>query len=135
MDQNLLRGMNGERGQASVELIMVLPVLLLVIVAVFQVALGLNCYMVITSASREGARRGAETNDATEARDAARRAAGGLPGSRAEVTVDFPQGRAKGRPVRVTVTYRMPFLIPVVSRLIPRSTFVRSTSMALERGE
>lgn len=128
-------GKTGERGQASVELIIVLPVLLLVTAAVCQVALGLNCYLVVISASREGARKGAETNDMDAAREAARKASSGLPGDRPTVEVDFPEGRARGRPIRVTVIYRMPLLIPVVGRLVPRSTFSRSTSMALERGE
>lgn len=112
-----------------------LPVLLLVIVAVCQVALGLNCYLVITAASREGARRGAETGDLTEAREAASRAAEGLPGDRPEVEATLPEGRARGRPIRVTVKYTMPLLLPGLEHLVPKARFSRSTCMALERGE
>lgn len=56
----------GLEGQSTVELALALPVLILVAVAVCQVAVGLNCYLVVTAASREGARRGAETNDVVE---------------------------------------------------------------------
>jgi len=124
----------GEHGQAAVEFALVLPVLLLITLVVCQVALSLNCYLVVTSASREGARRGAETNDTDAARKAAMSAAGGLPGTGPEVEVSFPEGRAKGSPVVVTVTYRMPLLLPGLERLISRPSFKRSTTMALERG-
>jgi len=124
----------GEHGQAAVEFALVLPVLLLITLVVCQVALSLNCYLVVTSASREGARRGAETNDTDAARKGAMSAAGGLPGTGPEVEVSFPEGRAKGSPVVVTVAYRMPLLLPGLERLISRLSFKRSTTMALERG-
>ena len=126
--------MRGEHGQAAVEFALVLPVLLLITLVVCQVALTFNCYLVVTSASREGARRGAETNDTDAARKAAMSAAGGLPGTGPEVEVSFPEGRAKGSPVVVTVAYRMPLLLPGLERLISRLSFKRSTTMALERG-
>lgn len=122
------------RGQATVELVLALPVLLIVTAAVCQVAVGLNCYLVVTAASREGARRGAETNDTGEARKAAESAARGLPGEPAGIDVDFPGGRGKGNPIRVTVTYKMPLLIPAVGHIVPKPTFKGTTSMALEKG-
>lgn len=127
-------GIGGERGQAAVELALVLPVLLLVTVAACQVAMGLNCYLVVGSASREGARRAAETNDAAQARDASLVAAKGLPGGAPSVEVAFPKGRGKGSPVVVKVAYRMPLLLPGLGSLVPRPTFSRSTTMSLEKG-
>ncbi|MBK5093225.1 MAG: pilus assembly protein [Actinobacteria bacterium] len=122
------------RGQATVELALALPVLILVAVAVCQVAVGLNCYLVVIAASREGARRGAETNDVVETRKAAGNASKGLPGEPAGIDVEFPEGRGRGSPIKVTVTYRMPLLIPIVSHLVPQATFKKTTCMALERG-
>jgi Flp pilus assembly protein TadG len=118
-----------------VEFALVLPVLLIMTVAVCQVAFALNCYLVVTAASREGARRGAETNDAEKARNAVSSAATALPGPKPRVEVSFPEGRSKGSPIRVTVTYDMPFLIPGLDHLIPRAKLSMSTSMALERGD
>lgn len=122
-------------GQASVEFALVLPALLIITVAVCQVALALNCYLVATAASREGARRGAETNDPEAAREAAGAAASGLPGPKPNIDVSFPDGRARGSAVKVTVTYRMPLLVPGLERLLSQPRFSRSTSMALERDE
>lgn len=126
------RRVRRSRGQATVEFALVLPVLLLVTAAICQVALALNCYLVVTGASRDGARRGAETNDSEEARDAAAKSCSGLPGGRPSVEVSFPQGRSRGMPVRVTVAYRMPLLVPGLDHLLPDATFRGSTSMALE---
>lgn len=123
-----------DEAQAAVELALVLPVLLLITVAVCQVALALNCYLVINSAGRDGARRAAETNDSEAGRKAALESASGLPGGHPEVVVAFPEGRDKGSPVTVTVSYRMPILLPGLDKLVPRPSFKASTSMALERG-
>lgn len=125
----------GYEGQASVELILVLPVLLVVVAAVCQVALALNSYLVITAASREGARRGAETGSAEAAEKAALKSCSGLPGGSPSVVVDFPQGREKGDPVRVSVSYSVPLLVPGLENLLSGPTFRGSTSMALEKGE
>lgn len=123
-----------ERAQSTVELALVLPVLLLVMAAVCQLGLALNCYMVVTSAGRDGARRAAETNDPDAARKAALDSAAGLPGERPQVEVAFPEGRDKGSAAKVTVSYRMPLLLPGLDRIIPRPMFRSSASMALEKG-
>jgi len=126
-------GSDYSSGQATVEFAMLIPILLLVIAAAFQIALSLNCYLVVSSSSREGARIGAETGDVAEAKRAALKASGGLPGEKANVEVDFPEGHSKGNPIRVTVSHDMPILIPGLSSLLPQVRFKKSTIMALER--
>jgi Flp pilus assembly protein TadG len=126
---------SGARGQASVEFILVIPLLLIVAAAVVQVAYSLNCYLGVTAASREGARKGAETNSAGAARQAALSAASTLPGERPRVEVAFPQGRSRGDQVRVTVIYKVPLVVPGLKQMLPEFRFRRSTSMALERDE
>ncbi|MBU1671871.1 MAG: pilus assembly protein [Actinobacteria bacterium] len=121
-----------DSGQAAVEFALVLPVLLLVILAICQVGVALNCYLVVTAASRDGARRGAETNDIEDARRAALKAAEGLPGNPPEVQVACPDGRDRGDRVTVTLVYRMP-LLEGLGRLLPEVRFSRSTTMILER--
>ena len=123
------------RGQASVEFVLVMPLLLIVAAAFLQVAFSLNCYLAVTAASREGARKGAETNSVEAARRAALSAASTLPGERPRVEVAFPQGRSRGDPVRVTVTYHVPLVVPGLKQMLPDFRFRRSTSMALERDE
>ncbi|MDD5447575.1 MAG: TadE/TadG family type IV pilus assembly protein [Actinomycetota bacterium] len=120
--------------QATVELVLLLPVLLVIALAICQVALALNSYLIVTASSREGARRGAETNNPQEARRAALRAAEPLAGNEPSIEVDFPEGRSKGSPIRVTVSCKPAFLIPGIDKFLPQPTFKGSTLMALERG-
>lgn len=127
-------GAGGEGGQATVEFALVMPLILILAVAVCQVAVFLNCRLILLAASREGARRAAETGDAGEARAAALSAATALSGDRPRVSVTFPEGRSKGSPVKVELTYRVPLVVPGLSRLIQPACFHCSTWMALEKG-
>jgi Flp pilus assembly protein TadG len=52
-----------EHGQALVEFALVLPLLILLMVGVFDLGWGIYCYTVVSSAAREGARYG--TTDLT----------------------------------------------------------------------
>jgi len=50
----------GERGQSLVEMAFTLPVLLLLVVGVAEVGNGLNAYLTVVDAGRDGARLGAK---------------------------------------------------------------------------
>ncbi|MBN1288949.1 MAG: pilus assembly protein [Actinobacteria bacterium] len=128
-------GTRGSRGQSTVEFALVLPAVVLVLIAIIQVAISLNCYLAISNASRQGARSASSSNDIETGRRTALKATSGLPGDSASVDVEFPKGRSKGSPVKVTVTYKMPLVFPGIEKLIPQPTFKRSTTMALERGQ
>jgi hypothetical protein len=57
-----LRSSSGERGQALLELALVTPVLVLLVMAIFQFAYVLETQIGLTNASREAARRAAATS-------------------------------------------------------------------------
>jgi len=101
----------------------VLPIVLVALLLVVQVALIAGEQLSVQQAAREGARAAAVWNDDSRARDAALRA-GGLDPDRTTVTVE-PSSRAVGDPVRVTVTYRPEVGVPYVGRYVP-STLVLS---------
>jgi Flp pilus assembly protein TadG len=50
----------GERGQSLIELAITLPLLLLLVVGVVEVGNGLNAYMTLVDAGRDGARLGSK---------------------------------------------------------------------------
>lgn len=129
---NILHG-NTKIGQSTVEFTILLPLMLLAIVALAYISLAFNCYMTISTASREGAREGARSNSAESANRAALSSLRNLRGGDKRVEVSFPEGRNKGKPISVTVHYKMPSLLPFLSRIIPRLTFSRTTTMILER--
>jgi Flp pilus assembly protein TadG len=122
----------GERGTASVEFAAVLPLVLISLLLVVQVALVVAEQLIVQHAAREGAREAAVWNDDARARDAAIRA-GNLESDRADVTVT-PSDRPVGSPVLVTVRYRVPLVVPYVTRFLPTEvTLTASSEYRVER--
>ena len=121
------RGPRSQTGQATVELALCLPVVVLVLLLVVQVALVARAQVLVVHAAREGAR--AEVVRAGAAGAAARRA----PGLRADrVQVDSaPAGDA----VAVTVRYRAPTDVPLVGALVGDPELRATVVMLVERDE
>jgi len=115
-----LRPSRGERGSASVEFAAVLPLALIALLLVVQVALVVAQQLVVQHAAREGAREAAVWNDDARAREAVLRA-GNLDSDRADIEVT-PSDRPVGTPVRVTVHYRVALIVPYVSHFLPSET-------------
>ncbi len=110
--------------------------LLVVMLALCQTALALCCYLGVHHASREGVRKGVETNDSELAKRYARSAASWLPGAQEnlQVSVRYPKGNERGDPMEVEVEYRMPLLFPLLENLIPGDIkFRHTTTMNIER--
>jgi Flp pilus assembly protein TadG len=106
----------GSRGQATVELALVLPLVVLMLLAVVQVALIARDEILVVHAAREAVREAA----VTAADGAARRAAeagSGLTGPRLGVRV--VRRGAPGGQVQVAVNYRAPTDVPLVGALVP----------------
>jgi hypothetical protein len=113
-----------EDGQATVELALLLPVVVVLLLSVLQLGLVARDVVLVTHASREAARAAAVDADP----HAAHRAAAATPGlqdHRLEVVA--PGGDAPGGHVRVEVTYRIPTAVPLVGPLLGDRT-VRSTA-------
>ncbi len=124
---------NQKKAQATVEFAILVPLMLILIVALVYIALAFNCYLTISTASREGAREGARSNSEVNANRAALSSLKNLHGGDKRVVVSFPEGRSKGKPISVTVSYKMPSPLPFLSRILPRLAFSRTTTMILER--
>ena len=121
-----------ERGAASVEFACVLPLVLISLLLVVQVALVVAEQLIVQHAAREGAREAAVWNDESRARDAAIRT-GNLDSDRAQIDVT-PSDRPVGSPVVVTVHYRVPLVVPYVARFLPNEvTLTASSEYRVER--
>jgi hypothetical protein len=101
--------------------------------ALVQVGLLVKDQLVVGGGARAGAREGAVTTDdarvSQSAIDAA--AAGGLDPGRLEVAIE--REGAVGTPVKVTVTYDDPVVVPLVAWLFPTS--IQLTSAVTMRQE
>jgi Flp pilus assembly protein TadG len=119
----------GERGQATVELALVLPVVVAFALAVIQVGVLVHDQLLVTAAAREAVRAAAVSESGSDARRAAG-AIGGLAEGRLQVDVRRDAG--EGGLVHVRVDYRAATDVPVVGALLPE---VSLSATAVMRGE
>jgi len=120
-----------DRGQATVEVALILPVLATLLLAVVQVGLVVRDQILVTHAAREAA-RSAAVDPAPAAARAAAVDGSGLPAARLDLTVS---GRAgPGSRVRVRIGYRTPTDVPLVGRLVGDLVLRAEATMRVEDG-
>ena len=117
------------RGQATVELALVLPLVALLLLAVVQVALVARDEILVVHATREAVREAAVSADPAAARRAAE-VGSGLTGPRLAVRVTRRDG--PGGQVRVVVNYRAPTDVPLVGPLVPDLKLSSEATMRVE---
>ncbi len=124
-----MRRARGDGGQASVELALALPLVVILLLGVVQVGLLVRDQILVVHAAREAAREAAV--DASP--DAPRRAAlagSTLAGSR--MTVSSSGRGAAGSRVRVEVAYRAPTAVPLIGAAVGDLTLRASATMRVE---
>ena len=119
-----------ERGQATVELALVLPLVVVLLLALVQAAVVARDQILVTHAAREAARAAAVDDDVDVARRAAEQA-GPLAAERLDVAVTGRDG--VGSRVRVVVRYTLPTRVPLVGRVLDEVTVTASATMRVER--
>lgn len=120
---------SGERGQATVELALVLPLVVLVAMIVVQLGVISKDYILVHHAAREGAR--AASVDPTPG--VVRQAVVGsssLDGGR--LSVQLAGGTERGEDTTTTVTYRAPTSVPLIGALLPDIAMTASVTMRVE---
>lgn len=131
-------GHRSERGQAMVELALVLPVLGVLLFGIVQFGLTFNNYLTLTDAVRAGARQAAVSRYVSDPVAATTNkvlaAADGLSRPPLTVTVTAPDGSpatwAPGTDVKVTATY--PYSINVLGMVVASGSLSSSTTERVE---
>lgn len=118
------------RGQASVELALVLPLVVILLLLLLQGGLAVRDQILVTHAAREAARAAALDSDRTAIERAARDA-GPLDPDHLEVHVTGRNGR--GSQVKVRVVYERSAAVPLVGQLVGKIRLHASASMRVER--
>ena len=116
----------GERGQASVELALVLPVLILFLLGLVQTALVARDQVLLQDAARAAAREASVGAAPSRVRDAARRSLAG-------VTIDVQRQGGVGDPVVVVARYHDRTDLPFVGGLFPDVDLTARATMRAER--
>ena len=115
-------------GQAAVEVALVMPLVVLLLLAVVQVALVARDQVLVVHAAREAARSAAVDPSPEAARRAALAAASLDPG---RLHVD-PTGGGPGKLVTATVSYRSETRAPLLGPLLPDVVLRARASMRRE---
>jgi Flp pilus assembly protein TadG len=127
-------------GQAVVEFVVILPVLLLVLLAIYQFGQVFVNYMDVTSAAREGARKAAVSRAAGTcsvvdglAVTAAKGAGSDLNLSNLVVTVNRTcTNNTYAQSSDVTVTAKYPYSINIMGVVVASGTLTSATTMRVE---
>ena len=112
----MLNRLRRECGQDLLEYALILPVLLVLILGIMQLALVILSYNTIGEAARQGARFGVISDNADypdkikavvyQVTDPARM-------NRADLTFVLPMKQSDNQTIRVDVTYNMPLIVPI----------------------
>ena len=130
--RRLLRGRGAwgvarsDRGQATVELALVLPVLLLFLLALVQTALVARDELLVQDAARAAVREVSVGATDSRALDAARRSLGGA-------AVEIRRSGRIGEPVTVEVRYVDHTNLPLIGPLFPDVVLHATATMRAER--
>ena len=115
-----------ERGQATVEFALILPMVVFLLLAILQTALIVRDYVGVVHAAREAARAASVDRDPDAATTAARRVLRGA-------NVDVGSRPAIGGPIRVEVRYVSHTDLPLVGLLFPDPVLHATAVMRTER--
>lgn len=119
-----------QRGQATVELALLLPFVALFAWALVELGSLATDNVRLWHAAREAARVGAVDPDPAAIREAAE--ASGL--HPIEVGVrPGPEGRIQGEPLTIDITYRPEFTAPLIGDLLDRIVMTAEATMRIER--
>jgi hypothetical protein len=124
-----MRRAGDQRGQATVELALCLPVVLFVLGALVEVGLIAADQVRLWHAAREAARIAVVDSDPTAARRAAEGA--GFKSLRLAVQPE-PALRRAGDPLSVTVEYDRPAAMPVIGALFEHVALEANATMRIE---
>jgi Flp pilus assembly protein TadG len=125
-----VRRERGDGGQASVELALVLPLVMIILLAVVQLGLLVRDQILVVHAAREAVREAA----VDPAADAPRRAAvASSTLAEGRLTVTTTGRGAVGSRVRVDVAYRAATGVPLLGAAVGDLTLRASATMRVER--
>lgn len=99
------------KGQATVEMAVVLPILLMLLLGLVDVARMANAYLTVQHAAREAVRVGTTGASDSEVTQRARDSTVGLEADRVTISVSPSGSRTSGGDITVTITYRYRFLV------------------------
>ena len=124
----------GEKGQSLVETALVLPIIILILTAIIDFGFVFNNYLIVSSASREGARSAVVGYNDTEIRQIISSITSTLDSTKLTISISPSQAsRDPGDEVTITVEYKNSLMTPVISSILPNPLEIKGkTVMRME---
>lgn len=120
-------------GQALVEFALVLPILLLILMGIFDFGRAIFAYNEISNAAREGVRKAIVNQDASVITDEALLAATSLQNTAVVTITSCPVPVQIGCLISVKVDYPWVPITPIISAIVPPMTLTATTTKPVER--
>lgn len=116
----MLWSVRSSRGQAILELALVLPVLLLLVFGIVEFGRIFHAYLVVTQAAREGARVGVVGGTDADIEEAVRQVAASLDQNQLKIEIEPTESlRVRGESLRVKVSYSVNLVVPIIAGVVP----------------
>lgn len=130
----ILKLLKNKKGQSIVELAIVLPILLIILMGIFEFGRVMNAYMVITNASREGARLASVGESYSTVIEKIEDATYPLDVNKLQINISPSEySRSRGDSVVVNITYDIDIIIPIIQNIVPDPMHLESqTTMRIE---
>lgn len=112
--------LKNKKGQAMVEMAIVIPILLMILMGIFEFGRIFNTYLILTNASREGARSAAVGHSDTEIIQKINNAVVYLDSSNLTTTITpSKNSRKRGTEATVNLQYDVDIVAPIIDAIIP----------------
>lgn len=123
-----------KQGQALVELALVLPILIMLVMGTVEFGRIFHSYLLITNATREGARAGIVGLDDTAIKTKVKDASVSLGLTDSQISIEPAQSsRVRGVPLTVQVNYSIGLITPFLNAVLPDPfPLTTSTTMRVE---
>lgn len=126
--------MKNRKGQSVVETAIILPLIILILMGIFDFGMMFNNYLIISNASREGARSAAVGSSDYQIKTIVENVTSSLDQSKLSITIIPNQSlRKKGDEVTVIVKYNYSPITPVIAAIVSNS--IKLDAMAVMRME
>lgn len=120
------------RGQATVELALLLPVILLLLFGIAEFGRAFNAYITLENAVREGARLGITGATDSDILARVKNVAVTLDESRLRVEIIPPEGsRRRGDSLIVRASYDFPLLVPIIRQLLSSQPLILEAEVVM----
>jgi len=125
--------LKNQRGQALVEFAIILPILLLLVMGIFQFGMMINSYLTIQNITREGARAASIGWVDSEIIHRMEAISPTLDHNQLSIDITPSQGvRRSGESLTVKASYQYSMTVPIISNLFDEITLNAETSMRVE---